>query len=54
MMIFIISFFFISPLHVWWRFPCIIKDDSGEGLTQRTLKQLNKRATNSGRMEKLS
>ena len=30
MTIFIISFFFISPLHVWRCLPYIIKDDSGE------------------------
>ena len=31
MTVFIISFFFISPLHVWRRcLPYIIKDDSGE------------------------
>ena len=43
MMIFIISFFSVSPLHVCRRLPYIIKDDSGEG-----------RVTNPGSMEKLS
>ena len=32
MMLLIISFFSISPMHVRWRLPSIIKDDSSEGL----------------------
>ena len=31
-MLLIISFFSISPMHVRWRLPYIIKDDSSEGL----------------------
>ena len=53
MMIFVISFFSISPLHIWRRLPYVIKDDSGGGL-KRTLKQLNQPGTNPGQMEKLS
>ena len=32
MVIFIISFFFTSSLHIWQRLPYIIENDSGEGL----------------------
>ena len=48
-MFFIILFFSISPLHVRWHLPYLMKED-----ISKILKQLNQWAINPGPIEKLS